>query len=311
MEAVEPVKFEIEGGTLDLPEYSPRLNKPNNSWDETPDFLFHKALEEDFKEISQKTIISEYNDVLDEKFTGPEQIIDELQDEITTYRYPPVHTFTPVYYMGGVVCIPNVSHSGIFYMVSNNKNKLRSVRDSVVEKLENSPDDYGAMGLEGVNVFYGSDFTLRSIEDVEHVDCVETGSADDFESRIYEDVEPISEAFVHNVSVEFDSPQNPEYDILFSLSPGNTISIEVEDHSGTDSVPGEDDLIDGPSGESDYINAAKVFTVCNGVESERMGELSLKTKLKNVDIVEKDQIADRIKNYIADKMILDGVSVQR
>lgn len=193
-------------------------------------------------------------------------------------------------------------------MISNNKQKLRERRDAVVEELNRAPKIYGELGLESVEVDSGQDFTLSMLKNIELVDDVEIGEPDEFEGQVYRDVEPISEAFVHNVTVSFDSPQEPEYDILFSLSPSKTISIEVEDHSGTESVPKESDLIDNPSGEADFINASKVFTVCKGVSSERTGELRLKSELTNVDIIEREQCSDRVGQYIEDDLLPSAIT---
>jgi hypothetical protein len=308
VQAIEPISFEIEGSGLDLPDFQARLSSPQSGWGETHDFLIHKALEKDFTEISQQSVKESYEEVMDEEFEPVNEVAPWLKEEIISYRYPPIHIFTPIYYMNGVLCMPNLLEEGVIYLLSNNKEKLRERRDAVVESLNRSPKIYGELGLESVTVDSGQDFTLNMLRKIEQVDSVEVGEPDDFENQIYRDLEPISEAFVHNVTVSFDSPQEPEYDILFSLSPSNTISIEVEDHSGTESVPGESDLIDGPSGESDFINASKVFSICKGVSSERIGELRLKSELTNVDIIEREQCSDRVRKYITEEMLPNLIS---
>jgi len=310
MQAIEPIKFEIEGEGLDLPEYSARLNSPNSDWEKTDEFLLHQALTEDFEEISQRSVLSEYNDLVEEKFEPAESILEGIQEQITSFRYPPFQTFTPIYQMGDVLAIPNTRHSGIFYLISNNKSEVRHWRDKIFDRLAESLDDYGAMGLESIELYAAEDFTLQLLRELDKVNSVKQGEPDEFEESIYNKLEPISEAFVHNITVEFETPQEPEYDILFSLNPGNTVSIEVEDHSGTDNVPGEDDLIDNPSGESAYIDADEVYTVCKGVEADRISELNPKTTLTNVSLIEDESLPEAVRKHVENNMIPDAISVQ-
>lgn len=302
MQAIEPVKFETGGSGLDLQDYNTRFSGSQSKWKDTHDFLLHKTLVDHFEEISQQSVVEEYRAFLNEKFKESEEIFPKIQEKVTRFNFPPFHTFSPVYQMDGVVVVPDLANSGTFFMMSNNKNKLREIRDTVVQELEDCPETYGELGIDGINVYYGADFTLNMIEEIPQVESVTVGEPDEFEEEIYGEVEPLSEAFVHNVTVSFDSPQEPEYDILFSLGPENTISLEVEDHSGTDNVPSDDDLIDGPASESDYINASQVFTICKGVKSERVGELRLKTELTNVDIIKKDQCAESVLAHIEEEM---------
>lgn len=311
MEAIEPVNFEVQGSGLDLSDYSSRLAAPHNGWDETHDFILHKVLIDHFNEISDLTLMEKYEKLLEEEFEAIDGIVPWLQEEIMSFRYPPVQSITPAYHVTDVLCVPNPYYKGTFYIISNNKNKLRDIRDRVIENLRETPDMYGPLGVEDINVYSGGEFTLQMMGDIELVKSVNRGEADDFEEQIYEEVEPISEAFVHNITITFESPQEPEYDIVFSLGPDSTICIEVEDHSGTDNEPEEQDIIDNPAGKSDYINASKVFTVPKGVSSERIGELRHKSELTNVDIIERNQCSEHVLNYIDEEMLPDEISPHR
>lgn len=166
----------------------------------------------------------------------------------------------PIYYKEDITLVPNRRNRGYFYMISNNKSRLRDMKSKLIDKVQEITDMYNPMGIEDINIYHASDFTLNILKNNSNVNNVTTDELDnDFEEQIYRDLEPMSEAFVHNVTVSFESPQEPEYDILFSLGPNHTVSIEVEDHSESESQPSESDVIDDPSSEAGYINADCVF----------------------------------------------------
>jgi hypothetical protein len=303
MNAIEPIKFVADGSGLDLSEYSSRISGPNSKWDETHDFILHYSLSDMFDELSGQSMSEEFQNLLDERLSDSEEILPSIRNHVIRIFAPPVQVTTPVYYMNGVTCVPNPDNNGIFYMISNNKNQLRDIRDRVIENINDAPETYGPMGIDDVEVYSGREFTLEMVRNITEVNSIQTGESNDFENQIYEKLEPISEAFVHNVTVSFDYPQEPEYDILFSLAPELTLCLEVEDHSGTDSEPGEADLIDSPAQESDFINAKQVFATTKGVSSETLGELRPKAELTNVDVLDRERCAERVRSYIEDEML--------
>jgi hypothetical protein len=303
MEAVEPVAFEVTGSGLDPKDYVARMSNRPNDWDETHDYILHQALDKHFEELSRYSLMEELREMIDNRLDDIEGYIPGLGDNILNTFMPPIRSGVTVYHMSDVIVVPNKAFNGYFYVVSNNKNKAREIRDLVIEDIEQAPETFGALGVEGVTTFYGGDFTLRCLQETEAVTSIEQGEMDEFEERIFDIVEPISESFIHNVKVSFDHPQEPEYDIVFSLAPGNTLTIEVEDHSGSDNEPDQSDLIDDPSAESNYINASQAFSICKGVSSELLGQFKPKAELTNVNIIEKDQCSDKVVENIEDEML--------
>lgn len=108
---------------------------------------------------------------------------------------------------------------------------------------------------------------------------------------------------MHNVTVSFDRSPEPEYDLLFALGSNNILNAEVENHSGTESQPGENYLMDNPLSEADYINANKVFSVVNGIDADKLGQYRNSAELRNVDILEKNDCLKTISDYIQTTMM--------
>jgi hypothetical protein len=198
----------------------------------------------------------------------------------------------------------------VFYLISTNKDKLRDIRDRILTDLEQTPETFGALGVDNITIHSGEEFTIRSLEATESVESVELGEMDEFEETIYNQLNPISEAFVTNVTVSFEYPPQPEYDLVFSLAPGHTVTIEVEDHSGSESEPAQSDLIDDPAAESEYINASQAFSICKGVPPDSLGQFKPKAELTNVDILEEDQANDRVLEYIQGNLLPQAINLQ-
>ena len=310
MQAIEPVQFNVEGSGLDPTDYQERFTHPTSNWEETHDYILHQSLEKCFNEISHKTLMDDFREHMNEKTEAIDGYIPGLSDQFVGGYYPGPRAGIAVYHMPDVIAVPNPAIKGVFYLISNNKDKLRDIRGRVLEDLQRTPETFGALGVDDITIHSEQDFTIHSLENTESVKSIETGEMDDFEETIYKQLNPISEAFVNNVKVSFEYPQEPEYDLVFSLGPGHTITIEVEDHSGTDSEPNQSDLIDDPAAESEYINASQAFSVCKGVSSDLLGQFKPKAELTNVNILEEDQASDSVLTYIREEMVPDAINLR-
>ena len=312
MNSIEPIAFEIEGSDVDLQNYQSRLHPRGTEWDEVHDFILHEAVNERFQEFSRETLYEQFQDVISEEL---EEMNDHLPNLIERYRdIPRIHPFRgmihPIYYQENITIVPNPQQRGFFYMMSDNTEHLRDVKGELIDKITEVANRYEAMGIQEVNIYHGSDFTLNILKNNENVNNVSVDDFDnDFEERIYRDLEPMSEAFVNNVTVSFDSPQEPEYDIILSLGPKNTLLIEVENHAGSDSQPSESDVIDDPSSEAGYINADCVFTIINGVDSELINQFRQKSELTDVRILEEAQCPDEIFDYIQNELLQSTLDI--
>lgn len=305
MNSIEPIAFEIDGTDVDLQKYTPRLHPRATDWDEIHDFILHEAVSETFQEFSRETLYERFQEVMSDEL---ENMNDHLPNLLERYRDFPRFPFrsgiSPIYYRENITLVPNPQHLGFFYMISDNKEHLRDVKSELVGGMKELANRFEAMGIEDINIYHGPDFTLNILKNNDNVNSINIDEFDnDFEERIYRELEPLSEAFINNVTVSFDSPQEPEYDILFSLGPENTLVIEVENHAGSDSQPSESDVIDDPSSEAGYINADCVFTVINGVDSELVGQYRQKSELTDVRILEESQCPDEIFDYIQNGLL--------
>lgn len=310
MQAIEPVQFNVEGSGLDPTDYEQRFANPVSDWDETHDYILHQSLEKHFEEISHKTLTDDFRNYVSEKTEAIEGYIPGLSDQFRGGYFPGPRGSLAVYHMDEIIAVPNFAIEGVFYLISSNKNKLRNIRDKILEDLEKTPETFGALGVDSINIYSEDDFTTHSLANTESVESIEVGEMNDFEETIYKKLNPISEAFVNNVKVSFEYPQEPEYDLVFSLGPGHTITIEVEDHSGADSEPNQSDLIDDPAAESEYINASQSFTICKGVSSDLLGQFKPKAELTNVDVLEEDQANNIVRTYIQEDMIPEVVNLR-
>ena len=313
MNAIEPVAFEIEGSEIDPSEYQSRIANRRTDWSETSEFIFTKSVPNSFDELSYKTLLEDFRNLVDRKSEPLENIYKKVAQsfDVQAGFYPPGPrgADTVVFYKEDILIIPNPKHEGYFYIISNNKNYAREIREKIIESIQDRTEEYAPLGLEDIKLYTEEEFTHRAIKQSEKVDSVSTGDANEFEKTIYGVIKPISTAFSKNVTVSLDSPQEPEYDMLFALSPESILNIEVEDHSGSDSEPTENDLIDNPSGSAELLGINTIFTVVKGASDENLGKCKKAAQLRKVDICEKEQCNQMILQYIKKSMVPETLGI--
>jgi hypothetical protein len=313
METVEPVKFSVEGRGFDIDEnYTPRLTGFHSDWDDTHDFLFNNIIGDYFEEFSMRTMSERYMEVLREEVEPIQDISPTLVDIVSpTDDYISPSRPSSVLYLGEEsVIVPNQSAEGIFYMISNNKNRCRSTRDDIIDDFESAVDNYVGLGLKDVNVHYGDEFSKNVLLEKENVSSVDIGECNDFEQSVYEELEPVSEAFIHNTTVNFGGyDANPECDIILPLSPTTILHIEVKDYSGNDNEPSEDDIIDRPLKRAELLDANLTVTIVKGVDPEKLGNFKSSAELRDsIEIIEKPDTVDIVTDYLEETIPRNSIS---
>lgn len=311
MEAVEPLGFEVRGGKLDLSNYQRRIR--SNDWDATADFLLHEAVKDRCREIGSRTIQEEFSDFLQSKMEPLEQVSPVLSESFSPSIFPASMGQTAIYISGETVVVPNPDSQGVVYVVSNNKNEARSVRDEIESNLVSASKPYDALGLEEVAVATGSKFTLNLLSMMSEVTDLEQDEPDSFEQEIADELSPISEVFANNVKVSFgDHSPNPEFDLLFGMSTEDILAVEVKDYSGTENDPSEKEIITTPSSNSGLVNADLTISVVKGAEPEELTSYKEQAELRGgVQICEKEQCAEVVKDYIEDTMVPRSIGNRR
>ena len=311
MNSIEPVSFEIEGADIDLPEYEPRITPRGTDWNPVTDYILNEAASERYREFSRQTMLSQFTDIISKELDNVGEHLPGLVEKYKNRRIMPYRArVRPIYHQEDITLVPNIMYNGLFYLISNNKEKLRSEKEKLLDNMRDIAGNYHAMGLENINIYHGQEFTKYILEEMDAVTNVRIDDTNnEFEDRIYRDLEPMSEAFVHNVTISFDSPQEPEYDVLFSLGPHETLCIEVEDHSGTDNNPSENDVIDDPSSEAGYIGANCAFTVLNGVDRDLIEQWRPKSELTDVTVLEENQCPESIFDYINSELVNSALNI--
>lgn len=54
--------------------------------------------------------------------------------------------------------MPNPARKGVVYIISNNKNKARSTRDEIKERLESKAEPYEGLGVDSISVETADNF---------------------------------------------------------------------------------------------------------------------------------------------------------
>jgi hypothetical protein len=305
VETIEPVKFRATSSGFDIKDsYRARLHGFGGGWNKTHDFLLHEAMSEYFDELSPVTLSEKYMDVIQEEEIDKisdvsPHVVDYISPEPTETLGGPPPTST-LYVASDSIVIPNQTQEGIFYILSNNKNRARKKRDDIIADFIEMEDDYEHLGMEDIELKYGSEFTVDSLSNVDNVSEVNIGEPDEFEQQVYEELEPLSEAFVNNVTIDFgDYNANPECDVIISLSPANRIYVEVKDYSGVDNAPNENDIIDTPLKKSGLLNVDLTLSVVKGVSDSKMTNFKSSAELReNIMILQKDDVLEYICDHI-------------
>lgn len=303
METIEPIHFEVEGRGFDIDEnYIPKLTGFQSQWDETHDFLFNKIVGEYFDEFSRRTISERYQDVISEEIEPIENISPTLVDIVSpTGQTRRQGRPSSVMYIGeDSVIVPNQAMEGLFYIMSNNKNRCRNHRDKIVEDLENIVGDYMGLGIRDVDVNHSEGFSKNLFLEKDNVTDVSMGECGSFEQEVYDELKPVSQAFIHNVTIDFGGyDANPECDIVMPLFPTTVLHIEVKDYSGNSDDPSEDDIIDTPLKRAELLDADLTITIVKGIGDEKLANFKSSAELRDsIEIFEKSGVVDRVKKYL-------------
>lgn len=314
MEAIEPLRFDVSGGDLDLPNFEPRMGRGRrNRWDSTYDFLLHQAVEERCQEVSSRSIRREFEDFLESKMEPLERISPLLSDGFSPSMFPTSSALPVIYAADETVVVPNSRHQGLLYVMSNNKNKARNMVDEIESSLTAAPEPYGPLGLEDVSVYRGDNFTLNSLSSINEVTDIEQTEVDPFEEEIHDELRPVSEAFINNIRVSFgDHSPNPEFDILLAISPDSVLSVEVKDYSGTEDQPSEKGIITTPASNAQLVNASLTLSVVKGVDKDVLADYKQQAELRGaVQICEKEQCLSVVKNHMEESMVPESLGMAR
>lgn len=298
MNTVEPIWAEWAGKGIETDEnYQERFT---DRWDETTDFLFHNAAIELCDEISPYTLQEKYSEIVESEIEPLKDVLPVPEQQIRMGNVSSGRTSRVYYVRGETVIVPSRRFSGTVRLVSNNKNAARDLRDKFKAKLREKAESFHGAGIEEINISDPEDFTLRKVKQHNAEMDTEVGEPEDFEEQILDELKPLSESFVSNVSVDFKNYSPcPEFDIMFAPSPRLLIQIEVKDYSGVDDEPGEDDAIHRPLRRASLLDVAKTYTVIRGVEEDTMEELKKNSELRNqIEIVEKRDIVDAIQPIV-------------
>lgn len=298
MNTVEPMLFSWDGDGIDTDDnYQARLS--NRAWEETSDFVFHRAAVELCDEISPYTLQEKYSEIVESEIEPIKDILPLPERHI---RMGDISSRgNRVYYVRGEsVVVPSRDIDGVFRIVSNNKDAARDLRSKLKNKIIEKGEQFHGAGISNIDVFTSEDFTVKNIDHpVAELD-ISVDEPDTFEEQVLDELKPLSQAFVSNITVDFqDYSQCPEYDIIYALSPANLIQIEVKDYSGTDNEPGENEAIHRPLRKASLLNVNSTITVLRGVEEETMDELRKNSELRNqIEITEKERIKEIIQPYL-------------
>ena len=296
MNTVEPVLFSWDGDGINTDDnYQSRLS--NTAWSETSDFIFHQAAADLCDEISPYTLQEKYSEIVEVEIEPIKDILP-LPDRHISMGSVSSRTNNVFYVRGETVIVPSRDIDGGFRLVSNNKNAARDLRSKIKNKLVEKGEQFHGAGVSEMNVYTSEEYTIENIgHPVANID-VSVEEPESFEEQILDELKPLSEAFVSNVTVNFETySQCPEYDIIYALSPRDLIQIEVKDYSGTDDNPGENEAIHRPLRKASLLNINSTITVLRGVESNIMDELKKNSDLrKRIKIAEKDEIKDIIQH---------------
>jgi len=305
MEAVEPIKIEIEGPGIDVDDSYDGCKV--NGWGESYDYILHKVASEHFDLIDSSVYVDRMRDVLQDMLNpvseviGPENIFTA-----DTMRYPVPDHF-PIYVRDDMFLFPKSEVEGAFYIISNNNNEARSIRDNIINSIEETEETFSGAGVEAINYYTKSDFTQEMILSNSDITSITTDESDEFEQEVYETVEPISEAFTHNQIVDFgDHPQNREYDVLLALTPDDIFHISVKNYAGVDDQPSSEDVISDPRDIASLLGADMTISVVKGIEDEeRMASFRREVELRNeIEICTETECISKVKEYIKNEMIL-------
>lgn len=295
MNTIEQVDFEWEGTGIETDEnYQRRLPEP--SWEETSDFLFHRAAVELCDEISPHTLQEKYAEIVESEIEPIKDILPVPEQHIRMGNVSS-ERFSRVYYVRGeTVIVPSVRYDGVARLVSNNKNAARDLRGKLINKLKELADRFHGAGIDSIDVYMGKDFTIENIEHPNAEMNIKLNEPEPFEKQVLEELTPLSESFVSNITVDFlDYSPGPEFDIIYASSPDTFIQVEVKDYSGTENEPGEEEAIHRPLRKASLLNINKTFTVIKGVSDERMDELEKNSELRNqIEIIQKEELTDII-----------------
>lgn len=299
METIEPIHFEIEGRGLDIDNEFPR----SREWNQTKLHLLDTAVSDFCDPINDNKLRKKYMKVFESELEQVTEILPNFGQTTPPGLEVPSIPGT-VYLHDNSFIVPNMNEDGIMYIISNNKNKARTLRDDVIRELKEKTEVVKGAGVDSYGIYSGDEFAKYQLESIESVSSIDFGEPDDFESEIYDVVSPISEAFVHNVTVDFNEvPQNREYDLLLLTAPETKLHISVKDYSGVDDSPTADDLIHNPRNQATLIGADMTYSVVKGVDdlSPFLKEVELRD---DINICEKQNCHDKIRKFIQDEFII-------
>lgn len=295
MNTIEPLLFKWEGNGISTDDnYERRL--PEGAWDETGDFIFHQAATEICDEISPYTLQEKYAEVVESEI---EQLKDVLPFPESRIRMGSVSSGrrNRVYYVRGeTVILPSRREEGVVRLVSNNKNAARDLRDKLASKLDSIASQFYGAGVDNIDVLTSDKFTTNNISHPNAEVGISLGKPEEFEQQVLDELTPLSEAFVSNVTVDFKNySPSPEFDILYPQNQHKLVQIEVKDYSGTDNEPGEKEAIQRPLRKASLLDVGQTFTVIRGVEEKTMSELKKHSELRNqIKIIEKHEVTEAL-----------------
>lgn len=313
MKSIEPIRFEVEGRGLDPDENYERRIPDMSSWDETHDFLLHQVLSEFCDELSRQVLEDKYREVIREEMEPIQEISPAIAPPLPPQMASMSLPFFPAtaHYISDETCItPIPDRQGVFFILSNNKNKCRNLKKKLIGEFENAHDLYHGLGIEQIRVHAGRDYSTDVISSKEPVSGITQGEPDDFEEEIFDEVKSISESFINNATVGFgEYAPEPEYDLLLSLTPNNILNIEVKDYSGVDDQPDSDDIIDTPLKNAELLDVELTLLVVRGIDDDRLDEFMRSAELRDrLEFCSKSDIAGRVEEYVEEIILPQTMS---
>lgn len=131
METIEPIHFEIEGRGLDIDNEFPR----SREWNQTKLHLLDTAVSDFCDPINDNKLRKKYMKVFESELEQVTEILPNFGQTTPPGLEVPSIPGT-VYLHDNSFIVPNMNEDGIMYIISNNKNKARTLRDDVIRELK-------------------------------------------------------------------------------------------------------------------------------------------------------------------------------
>lgn len=315
MQNIEPIQFEAIGPGLDIKdeEYNKKVQMGyQDEWDETHDALLSQSIPDDLEEISPDRLSERMGEIMEDMFSPMDNVAPGLVEEprrhvmFTSSFDRPRMTF---WSKEDTVLVPNPSISGNVFIITNNKDVGRDVRDRFIDNIREKVEHLDLHGVEDIEISKGNDYAKQVITESSTVSAVSEGEPDEFEESVRDDLLPITESILCSCEINFgEHSPNPEYDILLPLAPNAIINVEVKDYSGRDERPAEDDIIDDPLNQARLLDINHIFSIAKEIDDELRQNFERSVELRDdIEIVHEDDVHEKVRQYIQDETLEDLV----